>query len=156
MGEAGTLLSPRVVCSNEAAPALRPVELKLQEPLAPDSLLVQGQVYTAKCALLNNSDKDLWLQVQFHLDGMQGVYILGKSFQNAGLVPAHASKPLVFQLLPLMAGLHDIKGVTILDLVTSQEFNQDRLCEVMVVRRPEGEGPEQGDLLVTEQFITTN
>lgn len=153
LGEAGTLLSPRVHCSPDVATAFRPVELRLVRPLTASmglekeekqqdeeegegaGVLVQGQVYTADCELHNNTEKDLWLQVQFHLDTMQGVYVTGKSFQNAGLVPAHGTQRLTFQLLPLMAGLHDVKGLIILDLVTAQEFQQERLCEVMVVRR---------------------
>lgn len=147
LGEAGTLLSPRVMCSTEAASAPRLVELRLEAPLVAGSgsagrqqELVQGRVYTAQCALANNTERDLRLQVQFHLEAMQGVYVTGKAFQNAGLVPAHSKRPLAFQLLPLMAGLHEVKGVTIVDLVTAHEFHQDRLCEVMVVRgREEGE-----------------
>lgn len=145
LGEAGTLLSPRVVCSSEAASAPRPVEVRLEAPLVPSGSsgqaeLVQGRVYTAHCALANNTERDLRLQVQFHLEAMQGVYVTGKAFQNAGLVPAHGKRPLAFQLLPLMAGLHEVKGLTIVDLVTAQEFHQDRLCEVMVVRGQDGEG----------------
>lgn len=146
LGEAGTLLSPRVMCSTDAATAPRPVELRLEAPLADGKAaaeLVQGEVYTAQCALVNNTERDLWLQVQFHLEAMQGVYVTGKAFQNAGLVPAHTKRPLAFQLLPLMAGLHEVKGVTIVDLVTSQEFLQERLCEVMVVRREEGDACEK-------------
>ena len=168
LGEAGTLLSPRVLCSAEAASAPRPVELRLEAPLAPPEAgggLVQGEVYTARCALANNTERDLWLQVQFHLEAMQGVYVTGKAFQNAGLVPARSTRPLAFQLLPLMAGLHEVKGstrplafqllplmaglhevkgVTIVDLVSAQEFHQDRLCEVMLVRREDGEGQGAG------------
>lgn len=40
------------------------------------------------------------------------------------------------QLLPLMAGLHEVKGLIIMDMVTSQEYEQGRLCEVLVVRKP--------------------
>ena len=187
LGEAGTLLSPRVHCSSDVAAALRPVELRLARPLTATmggekeeqqqeqddgegegegaGVLVQGQVYTAECVLHNNSEKDLWLQVQFHLDAMQGVYVTGKSFQNAGLVPARETQRLTFQLLPLMAGLHDVKGVTILDLVTAQEFQQERLCEVMVVRRPaslvgggnQGQGGHQQQPLVgLEHFLGSN
>ena len=121
--------------------------MRLEAPLAGQgqaqgAALVQGEVYTAQCALANNTERDLWLQVQFHLEAMQGVYVTGKAFQNAGLVPAHTKRPLAFQLLPLMAGLHDVKGVTIVDLVSAQEFHQDRLCEVMVVRREEEEPGE--------------
>lgn len=158
LGEAGTLLSPRVQCSVEAAAATepRPVELRLEKPLLllssdgkgegeKGGFLKQGHVYTAHCTLANNSEKDLWLQVQFHLDAMQGVYVTGKSFQNAGLVPAHSTTALTFQLLPLMAGLHDVKGITILDLVTSQEHQQERLCEVMVVRPTASGEDEDGD-----------
>lgn len=123
------------------------MELRLEGPLAPPEVgaggLVQGEVYTAQCAVVNNTERDLWLQVQFHLEAMQGVYVTGKAFQNAGLVPAHTKRPMAFQLLPLMAGLHEVKGVTIVDMVTSQEFHQDRLCEVMVVRREEED--EEGD-----------
>lgn len=137
-----------MLCSAEAASAPRPVELRLEAPLAPPEAgggLVQGEVYTARCALANNTERDLWLQVQFHLEAMQGVYVTGKAFQNAGLVPARSTRPLAFQLLPLMAGLHEVKGVTIVDLVSAQEFHQDRLCEVMVVRREDGEGEGEGE-----------
>ncbi len=166
LGEAGTLLSPRVLCSNDTATTTRPVELRLERPLVPlsssslsssplpqsnedddphaDGTLVQGQVYAAHCRLHNNTDKDLWLQVQFHLELMQGVYVTAKAFQNAGLVPARTTKPLTFQLLPLMAGLHDVKGVTIMDMTTSQEYEQHRLCEVMVVRGKAGQEASAG------------
>eukprot|EP00624_Nannochloropsis_granulata_P004144 evm.model.NODE_30790_length_18481_cov_18.195553.6 len=165
LGEAGTLLSPRVHCSSDVPTAFRPVELRLVRPLTASMgggkeeqqldegegdgarVLVQGQVYTAECVLHNNTEKDLWLQVQFHLDAMQGVYVTGKSFQNAGLVPARGTQRLTFQLLPLMAGLHDVKGVMILDLVTAQEFQQERLCEVVVVRKSAssvGDGKQGG------------
>ena len=181
LGEAGTLLSPRVVCSVEAANALKPVEHKIEEPLSSSTSpglqtqqLTQGQVYTAKCSLTNNSDKDLWLQVssssstplslcferspinliydnlpfihkptyiqvQFHLESMQGIYVTGKSFQNAGLVQAHTKKTMTFQLLPLMAGLHEIKGVSIVDLVSSQEFPQSKIGEFLVIKKGESE-----------------
>jgi hypothetical protein len=35
-----------------------------------------------------------------------------------------------------MAGLHEVKGLIIMDMVTSQEYEQGRLCEVLVVRKP--------------------
>lgn len=38
------------------------------------------------------------MQVQFHLELMQGVYISGRAYQNAGLVPAHTRKPFTFQV----------------------------------------------------------
>jgi len=74
------------------------------------------------------------VQVQFHLESMQGVYVNGRSFQNVGLIPARSKKPFSIQLLPLMAGLHEVKGLTIVDMVTAQEYAQNKLCEVLVVR----------------------
>ncbi|EWM26215.1 Protein of unknown function DUF974 [Nannochloropsis gaditana] len=172
LGESGTLLSPLVECSSAVASTAPPVELRLSRPLralrregdsetssvdvkpAKDdqegaAVLVQGQVYAAHCTLYNNTDKDIWLQVQFHLDAMQGVYITGKSFQNAGQVRSHGTQNLLFHFLPLMAGLHDVKGITILDMVTAQEYHQDRLCQVMVLRRSESVGQGLGSGKVT-------
>jgi hypothetical protein len=63
MGEAGTLLSPRVLCAADGmvGNAARPVELVMDEPLP--SELRQGQVYQLKCQLANNTDRELKLQV---------------------------------------------------------------------------------------------
>jgi hypothetical protein len=73
---------------------------------------------------------------------MQGVYVTGRAFQNAGVLPAHSKRPVCVSLLPLMAGLHEVKGLTIVDMVTAQEFDQGRLCEVLVVGGPDGGAPD--------------
>jgi len=62
LGEFGSLLSPRVICSGDASSSVRSVEVVMEEDL-PEAL-VQGQVYTVRCSLVNNTDKDLRLQVR--------------------------------------------------------------------------------------------
>ncbi|CAN0553635.1 unnamed protein product [Ectocarpus sp. 12 AP-2014] len=79
------------------------------------------------------------LQLQFRTDGMVGVSVHGQSFRNLGELLSGTLVRCRQQLLALVAGLRELRGCTVADIHTAQEFAQGQLRDILV------EFPNEGD-----------
>lgn len=54
------------------------------------------------------------------------------------------------QLLALVAGLHELRGCTVADMHTAQEFPQGKLRDILVEFPDDEDGDGDGDVVVAE------
>ena len=127
MGEPGCILSQPVV---RKLPTTKEVQLEVRG--APAELEL-GEPFLATCVVTNRTARPMSLQLQFRRDLMVGVFVSDLAFQNLGEVGANASKECTVELLPLVAGMHELKGVMVEDLRTNKKYTQERLLDMYVV-----------------------
>jgi len=126
MGERGQMLTSPV---SYKLPAIKEVDVKLEGIPARCFL---GKVVSLGCIVTNYTEKEMDLQLQFRLDAMIGVYITGPSFQNLGNVKSGESVKCQVQFIATVGGLHPVKGIYIVDLVTGHEFDQGKFGDIFV------------------------
>eukprot|EP00903_Cladosiphon_okamuranus_P010481 g9916.t1 len=141
-GESGSVQSGPVVFEGPERP-----EVEVTVDGLPDVLKL-GRVAECVATVRNRSKRPMTLQLQFRTDGMIGVYVHGQSFRNLGeLLPGDCVRcPL--QLLALVAGLHELRGCTVADMHTAQEFPQGKLRDLLV-EFPEDDD-EDGEVVAAE------
>ncbi|CAM9312855.1 unnamed protein product, partial [Phaeothamnion confervicola] len=126
MGEAGCVLSNPVMFN--AAPR-RGIDVTVEGlPAA----LALGRAAPCVAAVANRTERAMHLQLQFRTDAMSGVYVDGQSFFNLGEVAPGQMRRVQLRLLPLVAGLHELRGGVAVDMRTAQEYPQEKLCDVFV------------------------
>eukprot|EP00639_Heterosigma_akashiwo_P007798 CAMPEP_0194602202 /NCGR_PEP_ID=MMETSP0292-20121207/29507_1 /TAXON_ID=39354 /ORGANISM="Heterosigma akashiwo, Strain CCMP2393" /LENGTH=154 /DNA_ID=CAMNT_0039464395 /DNA_START=157 /DNA_END=617 /DNA_ORIENTATION=- len=116
MGERGRILSSPIVYK---LPPTQDVEVQFEGL----QKFVLGQASPIKCKITNRTEKPMHLQIQFRLDAMVGVYIMGKSFRNLGLVSPGQTVVSEAHLMPTVGGLHPFRGVFVVNLDTYQEYD---------------------------------
>ena len=127
LGEPGCILSQPVV---RKLPTQKEVQLEIRG--APPELEL-GEPFLATCVVTNRTARPMSLQLQFRRDLMVGVFVSDLAFQNLGEVGANASKSCTVELLPLVAGMHELKGVMVEDLRTNKKYSQEKLLDMYVV-----------------------
>lgn len=126
MGESGSHSSPAIV----APPAERSdVQVVLEGMPA---MITQGEVFSATATVRNCTEKSIDAQLQWEHLSTGSVLVHGAAFQNIGKIPAGAAVQVPVALLPVHPGLHELDNVVAVDLGTSQQFPQGRLCDVFV------------------------
>ncbi|CAM9247688.1 unnamed protein product [Scytosiphon promiscuus] len=125
-GESGSVRSGPIVFEAVERP-----EVEVTVDGLPDVLKL-GRVAACVATVRNRSSRPMTLQLQFRTDGMVGVYVHGQSFRNLGELLPGTSVRCPLQLLALVAGLHELRGCTVADMHTAQEFPQGKLKDVLV------------------------
>ncbi|CAM9536079.1 unnamed protein product [Heterosigma akashiwo] len=125
MGERGRILSSPIVYK---LPPTQDAEVQFEGL----QKFVLGQASPIKCKITNRTEKPMHLQIQFRLDAMVGVYIMGKSFRNLGLVSPGQTVVSEAHLMPTVGGLHPFRGVFVVNLDTYQEYDQGIVCDIFV------------------------
>ncbi|CAN0319433.1 unnamed protein product, partial [Laminaria digitata] len=125
-GESGSVRSAPVVFE---APDRPEVEVTIS---GLPGVLQLGRVAECVATVRNRSARSMTLQLQFRTDGMVGVYVHGQSFRNLGELAPATCVHCPLQLLALVAGLHELRGCTVADMHTAQEFPQGKLRDVLV------------------------
>ncbi|CAM9429438.1 unnamed protein product, partial [Ectocarpus sp. 13 AM-2016] len=126
-GESGSIRGGPVVFEAPDRP-----EVEVTVDGLPDVLKL-GRVAECVATVRNRSNRPMTLQLQFRTDGMVGVYVHGQSFRNlAGELLPGTFVRCPLQLLALVAGLHELRGCTVADMHTAQEFAQGKLRDILV------------------------
>ncbi|CAM9331025.1 unnamed protein product [Ectocarpus fasciculatus] len=125
-GESGSIRGGPVVFEAPDRP-----EVEVTVDGLPDVLKL-GRVAECVATVRNRSNRPMTLQLQFRTDGMVGVYVHGQSFRNLGELSPGAFVRCPLQLLALVAGLHELRGCTVADMHTAQEFAQGKLRDILV------------------------
>jgi hypothetical protein len=61
-----------------------------------------------------------------------GLLFNTKLHRNLGELLPYETQQYPLKLLPLVAGLHEVKGCTVVDMQTAQEYTQPKLADVFV------------------------
>eukprot|EP00752_Nemacystus_decipiens_P010921 g9705.t1 len=136
-GESGSVRSGPVVYEGPDRP-----EVEVAVDGLPDVLKL-GSVAECVATVRNRANRAMTLQLQFRTDGMVGVYVHGQSFRNLGEILPGGCVRCPLQLLALVAGLHELRGCTVADMHTAQEFPQGKLRDILV-EFPDDEDEEFG------------
>ena len=109
------------------------------EPIDPPKRLHVGVPQPVQFLVVNHSNKDMALQLQFQFEHMgTELMVCGPSYINLGDIPGSGgSASATVRFLSLCAGLHRVQGCCIVDLNTEQRVPQPPLFSVLV------EEPEQ-------------
>lgn len=108
------------------------------EPIDPPSTIELGIPFQIDLLIINHSDREMALQLQFHLQHMTGVSVCGTSFKNLQDVPGRGgSVRAVMAFVPFASGLLQIAGCSVVDLDRGLSFPQPPLCQIIVQSAPE-------------------
>lgn len=103
------------------------------EPVNPPSRMELGVPSKIHFLIINHSEQEMTLQLQFRLEDMKGVAVCGSSFKNLHEVHARGGSASAFvSFVPLACGHVQIGGCTVVDLNRSVSFPQPSLFEVIV------------------------
>ncbi len=103
------------------------------EPINPPSRMELGVPCKIQFLIINHSDREMALQLQFHLEEMKGIAVCGSSFKNLLEVQGRGgSTSTLLSFVPLACGHLQIDGCKIVDLTRGVSFPQPPLCEVIV------------------------
>jgi trafficking protein particle complex subunit 13 len=101
------------------------------EPIHPPQCVELGVPFKVEFLVTNNSEREMTLQLQFHLENMKGISVCGSSFRNLQDVPGRGGSTVVqISFLPLATGLLKLSGCNIVDLNRGQSFPQPPLLLV--------------------------
>lgn len=103
------------------------------EPIDPQSYMNLYEPQDVQLLVVNHSEKALNIQLQMRSNLMKGLRICGKSFQNLGEIRSSGGSCVItIKILPIQAGLFQLNGCVILDLVSGREIPQPPLFHVFV------------------------
>ena len=103
------------------------------EPIDPPSRAKRGSPFKMQVLVINHSDREMALQLQFHSEYMNGVTVCGPSFKNVHEIPGRGgSGSAVVNFMPVACGLLQISGCSVVDLNQGTVFPQPPLCKVVV------------------------
>lgn len=125
-GESGSVLSAPIICSVLGGSG---VEVKIEGVSGSARV---GELEHCMAVITNMTDRPLQLQLQFPMEDMVGVHIHGRSVRNLGEVGPGKEHRCPIDLLPLVAGLHELKGCVVMDMMTAQAYPQGKLCDILV------------------------
>eukprot|EP00953_Heterococcus_sp_UTEX-ZZ885_P027637 14806-Heterococcus_DN1.PRE.6 len=108
--QGGVHVALYTVAAQHTAATTTDTEQHQQQPLAVDTPLQLGKVASCIAAVSNLTDKPM------HLGELQ----------------PYETRQYPLKLLPLVAGLHEVKGCTVVDMQTAQEYSQPKLADVFV------------------------
>ena len=88
---------------------------------------VSGQDFQVKLRVYNNGISPLNLQLRCsnackNLDGDVGVLIVGATIWNLGVLKPKQFADTFISVVPLTHGLHEIRGINIIDLISKKEL----------------------------------
>ena len=126
MGEEGVVESAAAPSGRADAPSVR-----VRAEGLPRAAALHAAV-PVTFRVVNGSDREIELQLQFRHGSMDGLVVQGRSFVNLGVLPPAGERDAVVLLLPLAPGLRRLDGVVLVDMVTSMEYPQPALGEVLV------------------------
>jgi hypothetical protein len=121
MGESGQMRSQNVVRK-----LLGHKEVEVTVSGLPSSFQL-GKAFKATCVVHNHTNRTMVLQLQLRRDLMVGIFVCNLAFQNLGEVAARSSKTCSIELLPLVSGMHELKGFIVEDLNSSKRYPQEKL-----------------------------
>jgi hypothetical protein len=108
------------------------------EPINPPSTVEVGIPFQVELLVINHSDREMALQVQFRLEHMAGLSVCGTSYKNLQEIPGRGgSIRTVVAFLPLATGLLQIAGCNVVDLNKGLSFPQPPLCQMIVESGPQ-------------------
>ncbi|RHY03832.1 hypothetical protein DYB36_006605 [Aphanomyces astaci] len=97
--------------------------------LLPTPVVAQvGQPFVASVLIQNNGTRAMNLQLQLRRDLMLGILCSS----NVGIVQGKSSVHVSVELLPLIAGLQQIRGVLAVDMDSQVEFAMEKPVYVLV------------------------
>jgi hypothetical protein len=103
------------------------------EPIDPPARMQLNVPKEVQFLVVNHTEQPMTLQFQLHFAQMTGLVVCGPSFQGLGEVaPRGGSKVVGARFLPLAAGLCQVQGCVLVDLVSGREMPQPPLFHVFV------------------------
>lgn len=126
MGEVGSILSDQAVLhippSSQVVVSVTGLPERMQ----------YGEVCECEVAVRNLTERQLRLQLQFRSEAMSGLSIQGRSFMDLGQVGVLETFRCQVGVLPLAAGLQDLRGCVLVDMDTAKEYPQPSLGGTVV------------------------
>lgn len=103
------------------------------EPIDPPNRMKLGQPVQVQFLIVNHSPRSMTMQLQFRLEHMKGISICGPSYKNMEEVTGNGGSTTVSaRFVALGAGLLQVRGCCIVDLVAGSQVPQPPLFNVMV------------------------
>ena len=103
------------------------------EPIDPPCYMTLHEPEDIQLLVVNHSDKAINIQIQMRSNQMKGLCICGKSFQNLGEIRSSGGSCVIpIKVLPIEAGLFQLGGCVIVDLLSGREIAQPPLFHVFV------------------------
>jgi hypothetical protein len=137
--DVAALAAARLVNPNLDRGSLDQVLPVTVEPINLPQRVELGVPFKVEFLVTNHSEREMTLQLQFHLEHMKGFAICGSSFRNLQDVQGRGGNTVVFvSFLPLAPGLLELNGCNIVCLNRGQSFHQPLLAQI-VVQEPAAE-----------------
>ncbi|KAF0683082.1 Aste57867_24862 [Aphanomyces stellatus] len=127
MGESGRMQTQPVM---RKVGSVKEASVSIQLPSSLHAKV--GTPFIATFLIQNNGSRAMNLQLQLRRELMVGILCCGLSHQNLGTVQGGTTVTVDVPLLPLIAGLQQIRGVFAVDMDTTVEFPQEKLVHVLV------------------------
>ena len=106
------------------------------EPINPPARMELGVPTKIQFLVINHSERDIVVQLQFRLDHSKGIAVCGTSFINLQEIHGRGgSATAILSFVPLACGHLRIDGCTIVDMIRGISIPQPTLCEVVVEKR---------------------
>eukprot|EP00934_Nitzschia_sp_Nitz4_P001629 Nitzschia sp. Nitz4//scaffold22_size323478//125838//127525//NITZ4_000525-RA/size323478-augustus-gene-0.233-mRNA-1//-1//CDS//3329542989//1629//frame0 len=103
------------------------------EPIHPPSRVNVGEPFSLELLVINHSERERSLQLQFLSEHMAGVSICGSSFKNLPIVEGQGGSTVVsMRFLPLVGGLVKLGGCNLIDMNEGVSIPQPPICQVLV------------------------
>jgi hypothetical protein len=103
------------------------------EPIDPPTNMKLGTPVQVEFLVVNHSPRHMTIQLQFRLEHMKGISVCGPSYKNIEEVTGNGGSTTVSVcFVALGAGLLQVRGCCIVDLVAGTEISQPPLFNVMV------------------------
>jgi len=132
---AARLVSPNM--DRNSLDQLLPVTV---EPISPPHQVELGLPFKVDFLVTNHSEREMTLQLQFHLGHMKGLSVCGSSFRNLHDVQGRGGSTVVLvSFLPLATGLWKLSGCNVVDINRGQSFPQPPLAQVLVREAASGQ-----------------
>ena len=92
-----------------------------------------GLPFVAKLEVMNHSRTTMDLQLQLRKEDMKGIFCSSTAHLSLGMMDPSTSKAVVVELLPLLMGLQELKGIVVVDRLTQREYPMHKVIELVVI-----------------------
>ena len=137
MGESGyvrgeDLLPVHEGTANESNPN-KALDVEVKCLLCPGTVAV-AESFCVKFSIINKESLPINLQLQSRaaMEDPTGLLVTGLSFRNLGLLESNKKIEVALDVVSLGTGIHELRSIVLLDLMSARELHLERLMKVFV------------------------
>ena len=119
--------------SADMSPQRKTLDVAIKCVSCPGTVLI-AKVFCIKISISNKETLPVNLQLQSRaaLEDPCGLLLTGLSFRNLGLLESNKSIEVDLEVLSLGTGIHELRSIVLLDLMSGREFHLENLVKVYV------------------------